>query len=140
MLVVRRSRSIQVLLGIGFVARSSLPAIAGNLLRLRDIDRVLIVRAIALVRFPLKKLSPRDEALLPTCSEFSVFNFLTLCPGIRQRTEIRSDPKRENFKTGGHTVTPGTKGGLMNLSVETKVAIAVATSFVVLMVGAMAQG
>jgi hypothetical protein len=71
---------------------------------------------------------------------FSVFNFLTLCPGIRQRTEIRSDPKRENFKTGGHTVTPGTKGGLMNLSVETKVAIAVATSFVVLMVGAMAQG
>ena len=28
----------------------------------------------------------------------------------------------------------------MNLSVETKVAIAVATSFVVLMVGAMAQG
>jgi hypothetical protein len=32
------------------------------------------------------------------------------------------------------------EGGIMNLSVETKVAIAVATSFVVLMVGAMAQG
>jgi hypothetical protein len=32
------------------------------------------------------------------------------------------------------------KGEFMNLSVETKVAIAVATSFVVLMVGAMAQG
>lgn len=32
------------------------------------------------------------------------------------------------------------KGEIMNLSVETKVAIAVATSFVVLIVGAMAQG
>ena len=32
------------------------------------------------------------------------------------------------------------EGRIMNLSVETKVAIAVATSFVVLMVGAMAQG
>ena len=32
------------------------------------------------------------------------------------------------------------EGSVMNLSVETKVAIAVATSFVVLMVGAMAQG
>ena len=32
------------------------------------------------------------------------------------------------------------KGKIMNLSVETKVAIAVATSFVVLIVGAMAQG
>jgi len=32
------------------------------------------------------------------------------------------------------------EGKIMNLSVETKVAIAVATSFVVLIVGAMAQG
>ncbi len=32
------------------------------------------------------------------------------------------------------------EGRIMNLSVETKVAIAVATSFVVLIVGAMAQG
>jgi hypothetical protein len=32
------------------------------------------------------------------------------------------------------------EGKIMNLSVEAKVAIAVATSFVVLMVGAMAQG
>lgn len=32
------------------------------------------------------------------------------------------------------------EGSVMNISVETKVAIAVATSFVVLMVGAMAQG
>ena len=32
------------------------------------------------------------------------------------------------------------KGKIMNLSVETKVAIAVATSFVILIVGAMAQG
>jgi hypothetical protein len=41
--------------------------------------------------------------------------------GIHQPAEIRSDRKR-----------------FMNLSVEMKVAIAVATSFVVLMVGAMA--
>jgi hypothetical protein len=32
------------------------------------------------------------------------------------------------------------EGRIMNLSVEAKVAIAVATSFVVLIVGAMAQG
>jgi hypothetical protein len=32
------------------------------------------------------------------------------------------------------------KGKIMNLSVETKVAIAVATSFVVVIVGAMTQG
>jgi hypothetical protein len=32
------------------------------------------------------------------------------------------------------------KGKIMNLSVETKVAIVVATSFVLLIVGAMAQG
>ena len=31
-------------------------------------------------------------------------------------------------------------GKMMNLSVETKVAIAVATGFIVLIVGAMAQG
>jgi hypothetical protein len=32
------------------------------------------------------------------------------------------------------------EGKIMNLSIETKVAIAVATSFVALIVGAMAQG
>jgi hypothetical protein len=32
------------------------------------------------------------------------------------------------------------KGKIINLSIETKVAIAVATGFVVLMVGVMAQG
>jgi len=32
------------------------------------------------------------------------------------------------------------KGKIMNLSVEAKVAIAVATGFIVLIVGAMAQG
>ena len=40
----------------------------------------------------------------------------------------------------GKTQKQGVKGKIMNLSVETKVAIAVATSFVLLMVGAMAQG
>jgi hypothetical protein len=40
----------------------------------------------------------------------------------------------------GKTQKQGVKGKIMNLSIETKVAIAVATSFVLLMVGAMAQG
>jgi hypothetical protein len=43
-------------------------------------------------------------------------------------------------KRGVIGVTAIIKGKIMNLSVETKVAIAVATSFVVLIVGAMAQG
>ena len=121
--------------------RSSLPAVADEPLAVTRHQRVLIVRAIALIRFPPGRNYPVEtRRFFLLVLNFSVFNFLTLRPGIRQRTEIRSDPKRENFKTGGHTVTPGTKGGLMNLSVETKVAIAVATSFVVLMVGAMAQG
>ena len=50
---------------------------------------------------------------------------------IHQRAEIRSGQKRIGSKLGG-------EGKIMNLSVETKVAIAVATSFVVLMMGAMA--
>jgi len=37
-------------------------------------------------------------------------------------------------------MTATIKGKIMNLSVETKVAMAVATSFVLLVVGAMAQG
>ena len=45
-----------------------------------------------------------------------------------------------NSKTGVIEVTTITKRGFMNLSVEAKVAIAVATSFIVLLVGAMAQG
>jgi hypothetical protein len=43
-------------------------------------------------------------------------------------------------KTAATEVAAIIEGSVMNLSVETKVAIAVATSFVVLMVGAMAQG
>ena len=45
------------------------------------------------------------------------------------------------WKISKRTVTKGAaiiEGRIMNLSVETKVAIAVATSFVVVMVGAMA--
>jgi hypothetical protein len=54
--------------------------------------------------------------------------------------EIRSDEKMENFKTAATVVAAIIEGSVMNLSVETKVAMAVATSFIVLMVGAMAQG
>ena len=41
---------------------------------------------------------------------------------------------------GGDGVAAIIEGKIMNLSIETKVAIAVATGFVVLIVGAMAQG
>ena len=71
---------------------------------------------------------------------FSFF-LLTFRLGIHQHAGIRSDDKRENLKKGGHRrVAAIIEGKIMNLSVETKVAIAVATSFVVLIVGAMAQG
>ena len=49
--------------------------------------------------------------------------------------------KKEKFKNRqGIVLAAIIEGKIMNLSVETKVAIAVATSFVVLIVGAMAQG
>jgi hypothetical protein len=53
--------------------------------------------------------------------------------------------KKERFKTrwviGWPPMIEGKmEGRIMNLSVEAKVAIAVATSFVVLIVGVMAQG
>jgi hypothetical protein len=48
--------------------------------------------------------------------------------------------EKRKISKWGHRGGTITKGGFMTLSVETKVAIAVATSFVVLMVGAMAQG
>jgi hypothetical protein len=47
--------------------------------------------------------------------------------------------KKGKLKTGAIEVAAIIEGRIMNLSVETKVAIAVATSFVVLIVGAMAQ-
>jgi hypothetical protein len=65
----------------------------------------------------------------------------SLASGIHQRAEIRRIKKKEKFKNGGY---PGgaaiIEGKIMNLSVEAKVAIAVATGFVVLIVGAIAQG
>jgi len=48
--------------------------------------------------------------------------------------------KRKNSKTGVIGMTAIIKGKIMNLSVEAKVAIAVATGFLVVIVGAMAQG
>jgi hypothetical protein len=58
-----------------------------------------------------------------------------------QALKFEEIPKRKNAKrsvVGGRP--PVIEGKIMNLSIETKVAIAVATSFVLLMVGAMAQG
>ena len=63
--------------------------------------------------------------------------------GIHQRAEIRSDVEKVKSKiqkTGVIGMTAIVKAKIMNLSVEAKVAIAVGTGFVVLIVGAMAQG
>ena len=46
---------------------------------------------------------------------------------------------KEKIKTG-QRIAAIVEGKIMNLSVETKVAIAVATSFILLIVGAIAQG
>jgi hypothetical protein len=54
---------------------------------------------------------------------------ISAAPGIHQPAEIRKDQKKAIIE-----------GKIMNLSVETKVAIAVATTFIVFIVGAMAQG
>ena len=59
-------------------------------------------------------------------------------PGVLKHGEIRSDVRCA--KDRGDRGAAIIEGKIMNLSVETKVAIAVATSFVVLIVGAMAQG
>jgi hypothetical protein len=48
--------------------------------------------------------------------------------------------KKGKIQNRGSSGWPIIEGKIMNLSVETKVAIAVATGFVVLIVGAMAQG
>ena len=56
-------------------------------------------------------------------------------------SEIRSDQKKGRIKNGSQSgCGRQIEGKIMNLSVEAKVAIAVATSLVVLIVGAMAQG
>ena len=56
-------------------------------------------------------------------------------------SEIRSDQKKGRIKNGSPSgCGRQIEGKIMNLSVEAKVAIALATSLVVLIVGAMAQG
>jgi hypothetical protein len=49
-------------------------------------------------------------------------------------------PNKGKFKTGGIEVAAIIEEKIMNLSIKAKVAIAVATSFLLLIVGAMAQG
>ena len=54
---------------------------------------------------------------------------------IHKHAEIRSDIKKR-----GDAVATTIGGKLVSLSIETKVAIAVAIGFVLMVVGAMAQG
>jgi len=68
------------------------------------------------------------------------FVLLTLRLASISALKFEAIKKRKNSKTGGIGVAAIIEGKIMNLSVEAKVAIAVATIFVVLIVGAMAQG
>jgi hypothetical protein len=74
----------------------------------------------------------------PACSIFN-FSCAFPLPSVRQHPQTRGNSK--DLKKGKYAASsPPSLKGTMNLSVETKVAIAVATGFVVLIVGAMAQG
>jgi hypothetical protein len=87
--------------------------------------------------FAVANIAASAAFLLPSSS----FSSHCACAcGIHKRAEIRSDQKRKNSKTGVIGMTAIIAGKIMNLSIETKVAIAVATGFVVVIVGAMAQG
>jgi hypothetical protein len=70
------------------------------------------------------------------------YSFLLNFPSVfGARLASISDLKFEAIQTKRATwVSPGLRGKIMKLSIETKVAIAVATGFAVLIVGAMAQG
>jgi hypothetical protein len=67
------------------------------------------------------------------CSAFLNFSFLLLSFRLASISALKFEVSyKGKIKTG--------IGKIMSLSIETKVAIAVATSFVLLVVGAMAQG
>ena len=69
------------------------------------------------------------------------FSFQLLGPD-HKHPEIRSDVREAKFKKGGGegaAIIEG-KGKMISLSIETKVAIAVVTGFVMFIVGAMVQG
>jgi hypothetical protein len=54
--------------------------------------------------------------------------------------KFEGDIKKAKSKKRGDGVAAIMEGKIVSLSIETKVAIAVATGFVVMIVGAMAQG
>jgi len=94
----------------------------------------------AVGQIPVPARKPLSKRRLPTADLIGGRNqHPHSAPGIRQRAEIRSIYKKEKSKTG-QRVAAIIEGKIMNLSIEAKVAIAVATGLVVLIVGAMAQG
>jgi hypothetical protein len=88
---------------------------------------------------------PHSAILCPTRitdHPLPIYSFLLNFPSVfGARLASISDLKFEAIQTKRATwVSPGLRGKIMKLSIETKVAIAVATGFAVLIVGAMAQG
>ncbi len=85
-------------------------------------------------RVPTRSIHPSDfhRFLLPS--------YFSLASGIHHRAEIRSDLQKGKIQKGRQWIAAMIEGKIMNLSVEAKVAIVVATSFILLIVGAMAQG
>ena len=80
---------------------------------------------------------PRD-AFRPLTSSAGGTNILILRLASVSALKFEAIYKEEKSKTG--RVAAIIEGKIMNLSIEAKVAIAVATGLVVLIVGAMAQG
>ncbi len=59
---------------------------------------------------------------------------------IRERADIRSANEKAKSETWPRGVATITEGKIVSLSVETKVAIAIATGFLLMVVGAISQG
>jgi hypothetical protein len=137
MLVVGGSRSIQVILQICLVAVYSLVRRTFAVTRHRSRT---IVRAMAPIRFPRKRIyqSKRGPTFQVSLILPALLFLLSVSASINA-FKFEAIPKGK-FQNWGHRSDHHNERGFMNLSVETKVAIAVATSFVVLIVGAMAQG
>ena len=73
-------------------------------------------------------------------SRFALSLFQLSATGGHDHAEIRSNVRYEKCRKRGTKVASSVEGKMPNLSIEMKVAIAVAAGLAMLIVGAMAQG
>ena len=91
------------------------------------------------MQFLSDALDDTSQRPWPSFSFFHLLFILTLRLASITALKFEATYKKGKSKRG-QRVAAIIEGKIMNLSVETKVAIAVATSFILLVVGAMAQG